>query len=469
MQHENTKVKEFGMIDKIGYLFGDFGNNLMVVFVSQFLMVFYTQVWRMKPTVVGTMFVAAKILDAFTEITMGRIVDIALQGKGGKFKRWIRIMAAPVAIASFLMYQSFLRDYPMGIKIVYMYVTYLLYGSICYTGINIPYGAMASAITDKPDNRQALITFRAIGAYLGEFVIGFFGPVLIYQRFIKPDGVVEISIRNNGNIFPEVAGIISLIVILSYFICYRCTTERIKVLALAKEKTSIKTTLKMIFGNRAMIGILLGTLFLVFGNLVIGGINVYLYAYYFKEPAALSTYNAIKLGIALGMATVVTLIVKKIGKKEAISIAVGFGAFVFILLSVLKIENPWIYVAISSIGFSGITFFGYVVWGAVIDVIDDSEVQVGKRADGTLYSVYSFFRKVGQGLGSGLAGYALAFIGFQAGINEQSPDVLKGIYKLATLVPGVLFGIVMVIFVFVYPLSKARVEENAEILRKRRI
>lgn len=469
MQHENTKVKEFGMIDKIGYLFGDFGNNLMVVFVSQFLMVFYTQVWRMKPTVVGTMFVAAKILDAFTEITMGRIVDIAPQGKGGKFKRWIRIMAAPVAIASFLMYQSFLRDYPMGIKIVYMYVTYLLYGSICYTGINIPYGAMASAITDKPDNRQALITFRAIGAYLGEFVIGFFGPVLIYQRFIKPDGVVEISIRNNGNIFPEVAGIISLIVILSYFICYRCTTERIKVLALAKEKTSIKTTLKMIFGNRAMIGILLGTLFLVFGNLVIGGINVYLYAYYFKEPAALSTYNAIKLGIALGMATVVTLIVKKIGKKEAISIAVGFGAFVFILLSVLKIENPWIYVAISSIGFSGITFFGYVVWGAVIDVIDDSEVQVGKRADGTLYSVYSFFRKVGQGLGSGLAGYALAFIGFQAGINEQSPDVLKGIYKLATLVPGVLFGIVMVIFVFVYPLSKARVEENAEILRKRRI
>lgn len=469
MQHENTKVKEFGMIDKIGYLFGDFGNNLMVVFVSQFLMVFYTQVWRMKPTVVGTMFVAAKILDAFTEITMGRIVDIAPQGKGGKFKRWIRIMAAPVAIASFLMYQSFLRDYPMGIKIVYMYVTYLLYGSICYTGINIPYGAMASAITDKPDNRQALITFRAIGAYLGEFVIGFFGPVLIYQRFIKPDGVVEISIRNNGNIFPEVAGIISLIVILSYFICYRCTTERIKVPALAKEKTSIKTTLKMIFGNRAMIGILLGTLFLVFGNLVIGGINVYLYAYYFKEPAALSTYNAIKLGIALGMATVVTLIVKKIGKKEAISIAVGFGAFVFILLSVLKIENPWIYVAISSIGFSGITFFGYVVWGAVIDVIDDSEVQVGKRADGTLYSVYSFFRKVGQGLGSGLAGYALAFIGFQAGINEQSPDVLKGIYKLATLVPGVLFGIVMVIFVFVYPLSKARVEENAEILRKRRI
>ena len=172
----NKTIRPFGMRDKIGYLFGDFGNDVMLIFVSQFLMVFYTQVWGMKPAVVGTMFLVSRLVDAFTDITMGRIVDTAPQGKDGKFKKWIRIMAAPVAIASFLMYQSFLRDYPMIVKIVYMYITYLLYGSICFTGINIPYGAMASAITDKPDERQSLITFRAMGAYIGEFLIGFFGP-----------------------------------------------------------------------------------------------------------------------------------------------------------------------------------------------------------------------------------------------------------------------------------------------------
>ena len=100
----NKTIRPFGMRDKIGYLFGDFGNDVMLIFVSQFLMVFYTQVWGMKPAVVGTMFLVSRLVDAFTDITMGRIVDTAPQGKDGKFKKWIRIMAAPVAIASFLMY-----------------------------------------------------------------------------------------------------------------------------------------------------------------------------------------------------------------------------------------------------------------------------------------------------------------------------------------------------------------------------
>ena len=69
-----------------------------------------------------------------------------------------------MAIASFLMYQSSLAGASMTVKVVYMYATYLLWGSICYTGINIPYGSMASAITEKPEERTALSTFRGVGA-----------------------------------------------------------------------------------------------------------------------------------------------------------------------------------------------------------------------------------------------------------------------------------------------------------------
>lgn len=464
----NKTVRPFGLRDKIGYLFGDFGNDVMLIFVSQFLMVFYTQVWGMKPAVVGTMFLVARIIDAFTDITMGRIIDITPQGRDGKFKRWIRIMAAPVAIASFLMYQSFLRDYPMTVKIIYMYVTYLLYGSICFTGINIPYGAMASAITDKPDERQSLITFRATGAYIGEFLIGFFGPLVIYQRIIGSDGVTEVVIRNNGNIFPIAAGGISLIAIICYYICYTCTTERIKVPALTKEGVSFLSSIKMIIRSRAMLGILGGTLCLVFGNLLTGGVNAYLYAYYFKMPEALSTFNAIKLGIALVMATGVTLVVKKMGKREAISLMVGVAAVIYGTLFFLNIKNPWVYVVISSIGFAGVTFFGYVIWGAIIDVIDDAEIKSGKREDGTLYAIYSFSRKLGQALGSSIVGYALAFIGFQAGVKEQTQEVLNGIYNLATAVPSILFFMVVIMFMLVYPLSKKKVDENAEILRLKR-
>ncbi|MDQ9816446.1 hypothetical protein RFZ01_18940, partial [Acinetobacter pittii] len=79
--------------------------------------------------------------------------------------------------------------------------------------------------------------FRAMGAYIGEFIIGFFGPIIIYERVIK-DGATQVLIRNNGDIFPVVAGGISIVAIICYYICYQLTTERIKVPPLSKEGLS---------------------------------------------------------------------------------------------------------------------------------------------------------------------------------------------------------------------------------------
>ena len=82
----------------------------------------------------------ARCIDAFTDVTMGQIVDRAKEQKDGRFRPWIRRMCGPVALASFLMYQSALADASMTIKVVYMFVTYILWGSVFYTSINIPYG-----------------------------------------------------------------------------------------------------------------------------------------------------------------------------------------------------------------------------------------------------------------------------------------------------------------------------------------
>ena len=53
---------------------------------------------------------------------------------------------------------------PQGLKILYMFVTYILWGSIFYTAINIPYGSMASVLSPDADDRAALSTFRSVGA-----------------------------------------------------------------------------------------------------------------------------------------------------------------------------------------------------------------------------------------------------------------------------------------------------------------
>ena len=143
MDREKT-VRPFGWRDKVGYMFGDFGNDFTFLFASTFLMIFYTKVLGISMGLVGTLFLTARCIDAFTDVTMGRIVDRMHPKKDGRFRPWLRRMCAPVAISSFLMYQSSLAGASMTVKVIYMFVTYILWGSIFYTSINIPYGSMAS-------------------------------------------------------------------------------------------------------------------------------------------------------------------------------------------------------------------------------------------------------------------------------------------------------------------------------------
>ena len=163
MTDNNGKVRPFGIKDKLGYMFGDFGNDFTFLLSAMFLLKFYTDVMGVSAALVGLMMMAARFVDAITDVTMGQIVDRSRPGKKGKFAPWLRRMCGPVALASFLMYATWFKDMPMGFKIFWMFFTYLLWGSICYTGINIPYGSMASAISDNPtDSDRCCITTCSI-------------------------------------------------------------------------------------------------------------------------------------------------------------------------------------------------------------------------------------------------------------------------------------------------------------------
>lgn len=108
---DSRKVRPFGIRDKIGYMFGDFGNDFSFIFASSYLMIFYTKVLGLSGYVVGLLFMGARIVDAFTDVTMGRIVDNMKPAKDGRFRPWIRWMSIPVAVASTIMYLYFVQDW----------------------------------------------------------------------------------------------------------------------------------------------------------------------------------------------------------------------------------------------------------------------------------------------------------------------------------------------------------------------
>ena len=114
MTDNNGKVRPFGIKDKLGYMFGDFGNDFTFLLSAMFLLKFYTDVMGVSAALVGLMMMAARFVDAITDVTMGQIVDRSRPGKKGKFAPWLRRMCGPVALASFLMYATWFKDMPMG-------------------------------------------------------------------------------------------------------------------------------------------------------------------------------------------------------------------------------------------------------------------------------------------------------------------------------------------------------------------
>lgn len=459
---ENNKtIKPFGFKDKIGYMFGDFGNDLTFLLSSSFLLKFYTDVMDVDAYVVGIIMMIARFVDAFTDVAMGRICDKSKMTPAGKFKPWIRRMCGPVAIVSFLMYQSSLSGLPKPAKIAYLFITYILWGSVFYTSINIPYGSMASAISENPDDRQSLSTFRTMGGVLAGAIIMAVVPLIIYN---KENGNEVIS----GTKFTLVAGICSVLAIICYLLCYHLTTERVRpeISQEQLKKNNIGKMLSNAFKNRALISIIVATIFMLISQLTIQQMANYVFPNYYGN-AKIQSLSVVMMGGGMIIAAVIAKpLAKKFGKAE-ISVASNMVAgIVCFLLYFIRPQNVWVYVAFQFLCWFGLGIFSMVVWALITDVIDYSEIKNGIREDGSVYALYSFARKLGQALTSGLSGALLSMIGYKKS-TAFDKNVVEGIFDISTLLPAISFILLALILWFWYPLKKKLVDENVEFLRQK--
>lgn len=456
----NSSVPAFGMKDRIGYMFGDFGNDFTFILSSTFMLKFYTDVMGMSAAVVGLVMMLARFVDAFTDVTMGQIVDRSKPTKDGKFRPWIKRMCGPVAIASFLIYQSGFANMPYAFKLVWLIVTYLLWGSIFYTSINIPYGSMASAVSSDPTDRASLSTWRTIGATLAGLVIGAGTPLVAY---VTVDGNPVLS----GSRMTIIAGVFSVCAIICYLLCFKLVRERVPVPA-NDQKLDLIALGKSLITNRALLGIIVAAILLLLAMLGMQGMTGFVFPNYYKNTGAQSAVSLLASLAALAVcAPLASKFAAKFGKKEMSIVSCLFGAISFLICLIVHPENVWVYVLFYVIAFIGIGFFNTVIWAMITDVIDDAEVKNGIREDGTIYAVYSFARKLGQAFSSGMVGGLLSMVGYTPK-TAFDPAVTEGIFKISCIVPIIGLTAVALALLFIYPLNKKRVEANVAELARRR-
>lgn len=155
-QATETSVKPFGTKDKVAYMIGDVGCNMVLTMANSYLLVFYTKVMGVPAAIVSTLFMLARFVDAFTDTAVGRLVDTHTDKHGDRFRPWMACFSVPLVICSCLMYNCFLAEAATGVKVAWLVVTYLLFGSVCYTAVNIPYGAMSNVISADAGERSSL-------------------------------------------------------------------------------------------------------------------------------------------------------------------------------------------------------------------------------------------------------------------------------------------------------------------------
>ena len=453
MSKSPATLRPFGVRDKVGYMLGNVANDFTFIFASLYLQVFYTDVLGINAGLVGTMFLISRIVDAFTDTAMGRICDKTKATKNGKFRPWLLRACGPVALASFLMYQAWAVNLSM---------TYLLWGSICYTCINIPYGSMASVMSDEPDHRASLSTFRGVGSMIPQILVGVVVPMFLYTTLEDGTKVA------NASMFPVIALVMSIVATACYIICYFLCTERVKLTEEAKS-VSFADTLKALAGNRALIGISLVFICYLGAQMLNQTINNYIFKDYFGDTMGLSVMNAAGFAPALILAPCAVPLSRKFGKKELGIFASILGTVAFGALFLMRTTNMWLYTIVNIVGLLGFGLFNLIIWAFVSDVIDDQEVRTGSRDDGTIYAVCSFARKVGQAIASALGGWSLGWIGYVEGsLTGQTAAVKDGIYNIATMVPMILYLAVGICLIVIYPLSKKKVAENTAALKVRR-
>ena len=442
------QIRPFGVKDEIGYVFGDMAGSFVNLFVDAYFLIFCTSVLGISAGWMGTLFLVARLWDAINDPIMGSFPDRWMIGKSGdKFKPWIKIFMIPLALSGVL---CFLNVPLEGIALhAYVAFAYVLYG-MSYTGTSMPFGAMASVVSDDPIQRSKLSRARSIGGTIVGIVGLSIVPVVCFDK--------------QSNILPGrftlIAVVFGVLSIISYFVLLNLTQERIRQNSEKAEKFNYGKVLKATVHNRPLIGVMvatLGSMLFITGS---NQVRSYIFKEYYARTDVMSIISLATIPILVICFPLVPKLVAKFGKKATLMAAIVSSTIFSVIPVVMEIKNVYIYSALVVLGTIGQTVFTMLIWALVTDCLDYSEWKFNERSDGSMYSLYTFSRKIGSTIASTGVSFGLAAIGFVSGSNVvQTAEAVNGIYFLVNIIPVVTCALELIGVGLIFNLNKETTEQ----------
>jgi glucuronide carrier protein len=445
-------MKPLALRSYVGYAAGDFANNLAFSMQGLFLMIYYTNVISLNPAPVATMFLVVRFWDAFADVLVGRTVDLT-RSRWGKFRPYLLFATLPLLFASVALFSMPGFGGDRGKQYLYMYVSYILLGTL-YSLVNIPYGSLATAMTQDPVERSRLGVWRSMGPISGILVLVLVIAPKITQYKAHPHQLQ--SFLTGTTLAFVVVGY--LLYLFTFFSCHEQVPHEAK-------PATVKETLRTFRRNSALQILCVSNFIYLIGVFGVQGAQAYYAAYVLGNsedliPMILASTAAVFISVPI-----VPRLVIRIGKKAtfmgATAIMISAGIWIFFLAANLSL----VVVAFFVFGL-GQNAAMSLLFAFEADAVEYGEYQTGQRTEGATYAIYSFFRKMSQALSASLVGYALAAGNFRPKAPHQPDSALTAIKVVMGLSPAV-FGLLGVAIFAFYPLTDDRFKEIVKDLRAR--
>ena len=446
MANTNTKeLRKFGMLDKLSYAAGDFGCNMSFALKGT-LTIYWTQFMGVNQLGMAGLLLLVQIWDAINDPVIGSMVDADRRHyKRNKFLAYINVGAIGLTVAGACCFLPF-PGMPELVKTILFVAGYVIWDAF-YTVANVPYGSMMSLITDDPVQRSQLSTFRSAGSMIANLVTGSLLPVLIYDA--------------SNNLLGERVFWIALIMggigLLFFQFMIRTTVIRVDTEVKTGEempKFNVVKAMGAFIRNRAAVGASLAGMSGFIGMYGAQTAVTVMFQSYFKNARISGVVGMLSMfGVFIFM-PFATTITKKIGKKEGCTIGAVVACLAYVLMFALPItpdgKGMALYVLCQVIAMIGNGYSSCVTWALIADAIDYEEWKLGTRNEGTTYALYSFFRKVAQGLGPSLGLVAATAVGYNAILGPDQPAqiatnlryLVPGMYLVGTVLGLIAYGLI---------------------------
>ena len=446
---ESKGFYKLSLIQRIGFGSGDLAQNLIYQTVSMYLLIFYTNVFGLPAATAAVMFLIVRVIDVIWDPIVGAFVD-KRNPRMGKYRSYLILGGIPLTGFAILCFWNGFSG-----SLLYAYITYIGL-SMCYTLVNVPYGALNASLTRDTDEITKLTSVRMFLANLGGLAVAYGIPIIV--KTLSPDG--KINSAESGNAWFITMTIYALVGLALLIFCYTQTRERVVMDEKDTEQVKVSDLWKEFIRNRPL-RILAFFFITAFAMMAIGNsAGSYYMIYNVNAPDMLPYFAALGSIPAFIFLPMVPAIKRAIGKKQMfyvfLSIAIVGMALLYIISVIPALKTQvWLVMVAQFIKSTGVIVATGYMWALVPEVISYGEYTTGKRISGIVNALTGIFFKAGMALGGVVPGFVLAFVGFdEKNPVSQSPFVEQGILWLVAVIPAILLVLGMFI------ISKYELEDD---------